>query len=47
MNVPVKEIESLVLGGHGDTMVAMVNPTKIKSKPLKQFLQEGKLKKKD
>jgi malate dehydrogenase len=45
MNVPVKEIESLVLGGHGDTMVAMVNHTKIKSKPLKQFLQEGKIKK--
>ena len=45
MNVPVKEIESLVLGGHGDTMVAMVNHTKIESKPLKQFLQEGKIKK--
>jgi malate dehydrogenase len=45
MNIPVKEIESLVLGGHGDTMVAMVNHTKIKSKPLKQFLQEGKIKK--
>jgi malate dehydrogenase len=26
-------------------MVAMVNHTKIKSKPLKQFLQEGKIKK--
>ena len=45
MNVSVKKIESLVLGGHGDSMVAMVNHTKINGKPLNKFLEEGKLKK--
>ena len=44
-NVPIKKIESLILGGHGDTMVAMVNHTKIDGKPLSEFLNEGKIKK--
>tara|TARA_B100001123_G_C15248583_1_gene1001924 strand:- start:27 stop:983 length:957 start_codon:yes stop_codon:yes gene_type:complete len=44
-NFPVKEIKTLVLGGHGDTMVAMVNHTKIKGKPLNEFVKEGKIKK--
>ena len=35
LNVSVKEIETLVLGGHGDTMVPMPNQTKIKQKLLK------------
>ena len=43
--VPIKKIESLILGGHGDTMVAMVNHTKIDGKPLSEFLNEGKIKK--
>ena len=34
LKVPVKNIESLVLGGHGDTMVPMPNYTKINGKPL-------------
>ena len=43
--VPIKKIESLILGGHGDTMVAMVNHTKIDGKPLSEFLNEEKIKK--
>jgi len=45
LNVPVKKITSLVLGGHGDTMVAMVNHTFIDKKPLADFIKNGKIKK--
>mgnify|MGYP003324528633 FL=1 len=34
-----------MIGGHGDTMVATVNHTKISGKPLSRFLEEGKIKK--
>ena len=44
LDIPIKQIESLVLGGHGDTMVAMVNHTKINGKLLSEFLKEGKIK---
>ena len=40
LNVQVKEIETLVLGGHGDTMVAMVNHTKGGAEIVK-FLEKG------
>tara|TARA_Y100000590_G_scaffold218840_1_gene247907 strand:- start:13363 stop:14307 length:945 start_codon:yes stop_codon:yes gene_type:complete len=43
LKIASKNIESLVLGGHGDTMVPMPNHTTIKGKPLKQFLNEEKL----
>ena len=45
VNIPVKKIETLVLGGHGDTMVAMVNNTKLDVKQLNKFLKNGKIKK--
>tara|TARA_Y100001960_G_C14708373_1_gene845594 strand:- start:251 stop:1213 length:963 start_codon:yes stop_codon:yes gene_type:complete len=45
VNIPVKKIETLVLGGHGDTMVAMVNNTKIDGKQLNEFLKNGKIQK--
>ena len=45
LNIPVKNIESLVLGGHGDTMVSMLNHTKINGKPVFDLVKEGKLKK--
>ena len=45
VNIPVKKIETLVLGGHGDTMVAMVNNTKLDGKQLNEFLKNGKIKK--
>ena len=43
LKVPVKNIESLVLGGHGDTMVPMPNHTKVNGKPLDKLIQKEKL----
>ena len=43
LQVPVKNIDSLVLGGHGDTMVPMPNQTKINGKPLNQMIKKEKL----
>jgi malate dehydrogenase len=45
LQVPVSKIKSLVLGGHGDTMVSMLNHTTIDKKPVLDFVEEGKLKK--
>ena len=45
LNVPVKKIKSFVLGGHGDSMVAMVNQTLIDGKTLTELVNEGKIKK--
>ena len=45
LKVPVKKIKSLVLGGHGDSMVAMINHTFIDGKKLSSLVQEGKIKK--
>tara|TARA_B110001452_G_scaffold44492_1_gene34027 strand:- start:33 stop:989 length:957 start_codon:yes stop_codon:yes gene_type:complete len=45
MNVPVKNIKSLVLGGHGDSMVAMVNHTEVGGKKLTALLKENKISK--
>ena len=46
LKVPVSKIESFVLGGHGDTMVAMVNHTKIDGTPLTDIVKKGKIEKK-
>ena len=43
LQVPIKDIDSFVLGGHGDTMVPMPNRTKIGNKPLMDFVKEGKI----
>jgi len=43
LNVPVKNINTLVLGGHGDTMVPMPDHTTINGKPLKKILKMDKL----
>ena len=43
LKVPVKSVESFVLGGHGDTMVPMPNHTKVNGKPLNQLIQKEKL----
>ena len=43
LKVPVKSVESLVLGGHGDTMVPMPQQTKVSGKPLKDLIQKEKL----
>jgi malate dehydrogenase len=42
-NVPVKEIEAMVMGGHGDTMVPLPGFTKILGKPLLDLVKEGKI----
>ena len=45
LNVPVKNIESFILGGHGDTMVAMLNQTLINKVKLLDYVSSGKIKK--
>jgi malate dehydrogenase len=45
LSVPVNKIKSLVLGGHGDSMVAMVNHTIVEGKKLNELLKEGKISK--
>ena len=43
LNVPVNKIKSFVLGGHGDTMVAMINHTIVDGKSLKDYINDGKI----
>ena len=43
LNVPVKSINSLVLGGHGDTMVPMPDHTTVSGKPLKKLINPDRL----
>ena len=43
LEVPVKEIEAMVMGGHGDTMVPLPRFTKVSGKPLLDLVKEGKL----
>tara|TARA_Y100000590_G_scaffold374080_1_gene438254 strand:+ start:1479 stop:2423 length:945 start_codon:yes stop_codon:yes gene_type:complete len=44
LNVHIKSIDSLVLGGHGDTMVPMLNHTKVDGKNLSSLLSNDKIK---
>ena len=44
LGVPVTKIKSLVLGGHGDSMVAMVNHTEVDGKKLTDLIKDGKIK---
>ena len=43
LEVPIKKIQSLVLGGHGDTMVPMPNHTLIDGRSLAQLVKEKKI----
>ena len=43
LKIPVKNVESIVLGGHGDTMVPMTNQTTVSGKPLNKLIQKEKL----
>ena len=45
LRIPVKKIDSLVLGGHGDTMVSMLNHTKVDGIAIIDLIQSGKIKK--
>ena len=44
LNIPVNKINSFVLGGHGDSMVAMLDFTEIQGKKIKELVKEGKIK---
>ena len=39
----VKELEAMVMGGHGDTMVPLSRFTKVSGKPLLDLVKEGKI----
>jgi malate dehydrogenase len=39
----VQKIKSLVLGGHGDSMVAMLGHTQIEGKKINDLVKEGKI----
>ena len=43
LNIPVREIDAMVMGGHGDTMVPLPRFTKISGKPLNDLVKEGKI----
>ena len=43
LNISVNKIKSLVLGGHGDTMVPMPEKTEINDVSLLKFLEDGKI----
>mgnify|MGYP003305727137 FL=1 len=42
-NVPIKKIDAMVMGGHGDTMVPLPGYTKIDGKKLLDLMSEGKI----
>jgi|TARA_B110000444_G_scaffold252854_1_gene282755 malate dehydrogenase len=44
LNVDVKKIKSLVLGGHGDSMVAMLGHTEVEGKKISDLVKEGRIK---
>ena len=43
IKVPVKNIKTLVLGGHGDTMVPMLSHTTVDGKSIEQLVKENKI----
>ena len=45
LKTPVSKINSLVLGGHGDTMVSMLNHTTVDGVAILDLVKKGKLKK--
>ena len=45
LNIRVQNIKSFVLGGHGDTMVAMLGSTEVNGKKIIDLVKEGKIRK--
>ena len=43
LKVSVKKIKSFVLGGHGDSMVAMLEATEVDGKKINELVNEGKI----
>ena len=42
-DVPVRDINAMVMGGHGDTMVPLPRFTKVSGKPLLDLVKKGKI----
>ncbi len=45
LKIPVQKIKSFVLGGHGDSMVAMLDSTEVEGKRIKELVKDGKISK--
>ena len=45
LKVPVDKIKSFVLGGHGDTMVAMLGSTEVEGKSINELVEAGRISK--
>ena len=43
LKIPVDKIKSFVLGGHGDTMVAMLGSTEVEGEKISDLLKKGKI----
>ena len=43
LKVPVQKIKSFVLGGHGDSMVAMLQSTEVEGKKINELVKQGRL----
>ncbi len=43
LDVSVEDIQAMVLGGHGDTMVPLVSYTTVSGIPVSQLMEQGKL----
>ncbi len=43
LNIHVKDIDAMVMGGHGDTMIPLPRFTKVAGKPLLDLVNEGKI----
>ena len=43
LNIPVQKIKSFVLGGHGDSMVAMIGSTEVDGKNIMELVKEKKI----
>jgi malate dehydrogenase len=43
LNIPSTEVEAMVLGGHGDTMVPLPRYTTVKGKPVSELMSKEKL----
>src|SRR6476661_2997700 len=43
MDVSVRDIQAMVLGGHGDTMVPLISYTSVSGIPITQLIDKGKL----
>lgn len=43
LNVPAADVQAVVLGGHGDTMVPLLGRTTVKGRPITELLSRDKL----